>query len=79
MDDTRYRCIGEFSVPLCDSDGYPVESGEMVPVEVGETFYRSGGTWMNDVRLECVGDTYGWLEIDSRTFEENFEVVKGEE
>lgn len=79
MDDTRYRCIREFSVPLCDEDGYAVESGEMVPVEVGETFYRSGGTWMNDVRLVGAENHYCWLEIDSRTFKENFEVVKGGE
>jgi len=71
----RYRCVKEFSVPLCDDDGCAVESGEMAPVEVGETFYRSGCTWMNDVRLECVGDTYGWLEISEETFKGHFEEV----
>lgn len=71
----HYRCIKEFSVPLCDYDGYAVESGEMVPVEVGETFYRSGGTWMNDVRLEGVENHYAWLEISKETFKECFEEV----
>ena len=71
----HYRCIKEFSVPLCDEDGYAVESGEMVPVEVGETFYRSGGTWMNDVRLEGVENHYAWLEISEETFKECFEEV----
>ena len=69
----HYRCIKEFSVPLCDDDGCAVESGEMMTVEVGETFYRSDVTWMNDVRLEGVGDTYGWLEVSEETFREHFE------
>ena len=71
----HYRCIKEFSVPLCDEDGYAVESGEMVPVEVGETFYRSTVTWMNDVRLEGVENHYAWLEISEETFKECFEEV----
>ena len=71
----HYRCIKEFSVPLCDEDGYAVESGEMTPVEVGETFYRSTVTWMNDVRLEDVDNRYGWLEISEETFKECFEEV----
>ena len=29
----HYRCIKEFSVPLCDEDGCAVESGEMMPAE----------------------------------------------
>ena len=71
----HYRCIKEFSVPLCDDDGCAVESGEMVSVEVGETFYRSAVTWMNDVRLEGVGDTYGWLEISEEAFRKHFKEV----
>jgi hypothetical protein len=71
----HYRCIKEFSVPLCDEDGRAIESGEMIPVEVGETFYRSTVTWMNDVRLEGVGNTYWWLEISEETFKECFEEV----
>ena len=69
----RYRCIKEFSVPLCDEDGFIVAIGEMMPVEVGETFYRSDVTWMSDVRLEGVGNTYEWLEISEETFREHFE------
>ena len=69
----HYRCIKEFSVPLGDDAGCAVESGEMMTVEVGETFYRSDVTWMNDVRLEGVGDTYGWLEVSEETFREHFE------
>lgn len=68
----HYRCIKEFSVPLCDDDGLPAESGEMMPIEVGETFCRSMVTCMNDVRLEGVGDTYGWLEISEETFRKHF-------
>lgn len=71
----RYRCIKEFNVPLCDEDGCAIESGEMMPVEVDETFYRSTVTWMNDVRLEGVGNTYGWLEVSEETFKEYFEEV----
>ena len=71
----HYRCIKEFSVPLCDDDGYAVESGEMMPVEVGETFYRSTVTWMNDVRLEGVENHYMWLEVSEETFRECFEEV----
>lgn len=71
----HYRCIKEFSVPLCDDDGCAVESGEMMPVEVGETFYRSDGTWMNDVRLEGVENHYTWLEVSEETFRECFEEV----
>ena len=71
----HYRCIKEFSVPLCDEDGYAVESGETTPVEVGETFYRSTVTWMNDVRLEGVENHYAWLEISEETFKECFEEV----
>ena len=74
-EEKRYRCIKEFSVPLCDEDGCAVESGEMVPVEVGETFYRSTVTWMCDVRLECVDNHYAWLEISEETFKECFEEV----
>jgi len=72
MSGKRYRCIKEFHVPLCDDDGCAVESGEMVSVDVGETFYRSDVTWMNDVRLEhdCT-----WVEISEETFRECFEEV----
>jgi hypothetical protein len=69
----HYRCIKEFSVPLCDDDGCAVESVEMMPVEVGETFCRSDVAWMNGVRLEGVGDTYGWLEVSEEAFREHFE------
>ena len=72
----NYRCIRQFYVPLCDEDGIQVESGEMVPVEVGETFCRSQVTWMNDVHLDGVGNHYTWLEIDEDTFNEYFEEVR---
>ena len=73
MSETQYRCIKKFYVPLCDDDGYEVESGEMASVDVGETFYRSNITWMNDVRLE---NKYTWVEISEETFNEHFEVVQ---
>ena len=44
----------------------------MASVDVGETFYRSDTTWMNDVRLE---HDYTWVEISKETFNEHFEVV----
>ena len=75
MTEKHYRCVKEFYVPLCDDDGYEVESGEMVPVEVGETFYRHPIPWMSDIRLEGV-DNYSWLEITREQFDECFEEVK---
>ncbi len=71
----HYRCIKEFYVPLCDDDGCAVESGEMVSVEVGETFYRSDVTWMNDVRLEGIENPCTWLEVSEEAFKEYFEEV----
>lgn len=69
MSEKRYRCIKEFYVPLCDNDGCEVEGGEMVSVDVGETFYRSDVTWMNDVRLEHDNT---WVEISEETFNGHF-------
>lgn len=74
MSEKHYRCIKKFYLPLCDDDGMEVESGEMVSVDVGETFYRSDVTWMNDVRLE---NGYTWVEISEETFSEFFEEVEG--
>ena len=74
MSEKNYRCIKTFYVPLCDEDGCEVESGEMASVDVGETFYRSDTTWMNDVRLE---HDYTWVEISNETFSEYFEEVDG--
>ena len=71
----HYRCVNEFYVPLCDDDGCEVEGGEMVPVEVGETFYRHPVTSISDVHLEGV-DNHLWLEITKEHFEECFEEVK---
>ena len=76
MSEKLYRCVKEFYVPLCDDDGLEDESGEMMPVEVGEMFYRSDVTWMNDVRLEgCGKPFYGWVEISNEKFAEHFEEV----
>ena len=75
MAEKRYRCIKEFYVPLCDDDGCEVDGGEMVPVEIGEMFRRSDVTWINDVRLEGVENTYTWLEISEETFGKCFEEV----
>lgn len=72
MSEKHYRCIKKFYLPLCDDDGIEVESGEMVSVDVGETFYRSDVTWMSDVRLES-GSM--WVEINEETFSECFEVI----
>lgn len=69
MSEKRYRCIKEFYVPLCDDDGCGVEGGEMASVDVGETFYRSDVTWMNDVRLEHDNT---WVEISEETFNGHF-------
>lgn len=68
-----YRCIKSFKLPKCDDDGIESEDGELLSVEVGDTFYLSEVSWMNDVRLEGVGRTWYWLEIDERTFAEHFE------
>ena len=73
MSEKHYRCIKKFYVPLCDNDGYELESGEMVSVDVGETFYRSDTAWMSDVRLE---NDCSWVEISEERFSECFEVVE---
>ena len=72
----HYRCIKPFNLPKCDDDGIESEDGELLPVEVGDTFYRSEVSWMNDVRLEGVGRTWYWLEISEQTFAEYFEEVR---
>ncbi|MBQ1449685.1 MAG: hypothetical protein IIZ12_01945 [Eggerthellaceae bacterium] len=71
----HYRCIKSFELPKCDDDGMESEDGELLPVEVGDTFYRSEVSWMNDVRLEGVDRTWYWLEISEQTFTEHFEEV----
>lgn len=72
----RYRCVKEFYVHLCDDDGFEDESGEMVPVEVGETFYLRPAAFMSDVHLESVDNNHSWLEITKEHFDEYFEEVK---
>lgn len=75
MAEKRYRCIKGFWLPKCDDDGCESEDAEMLEVGVGDEFYRSEVTWMSGVRLEGVGKTWYWLEIDEKTFCDHFEEV----
>lgn len=71
----RYRCVKEFYVHLCDDDGCEDESGEIVPVKVGETFYLHPVAFVNDVRLVGIDNNHSWLEMVQEDFEECFEEV----
>lgn len=78
MTEKYYRCVKEFYVPLSDPDGFVDESGEMVSVKVGETFYQHPVAFMSDVRLDGI-DNNLWLEINKNDFDECFEEVANDE
>lgn len=73
----EYTCIKEFSIQVCDEDGFDVEN-EYINIEVGTVWhapedenYRFIG---GEVRLES--DSLGWIEITKEHLKEYFKLIQ---
>lgn len=73
---TRYKCIKDFQVGICDGDGF--STGEKITIKVGSTWVDEGEKVIStgEVHLENLEGKYGWLEIYKEDLKESFEVIK---